>query len=77
MIWTAGRSDGSKEAGVAKRNETDLKNLKLALEKKEIMIHQYESQIQAFEDPQINMLLEGFLHNERANKAVIQEWIER
>ena len=61
---------------MAKRTNADLENLKSALEQKETLIHQYESQVQAFEDARINVLLEGFLHNERAHRVEIQELIE-
>jgi len=61
---------------VAKRGSSDLANLKLALEKKEDLIHQYESQVQAFEDTRINVLLEGLLHNEQMHKVELQELIE-
>jgi rubrerythrin len=61
---------------MAKRDNTDLQNLKLALERKELMVHQYENQIRAFEDPKINVLLEGLLHNERTHQVEIKELIE-
>lgn len=61
---------------MAKRGSSDLANLKLALEKKEDLIHQYESQVQAFEDTRINVLLEGLLHNEQMHKVELQELIE-
>ena len=62
---------------MGKPNEKDVENLKTALQKKDISIHSYTEQIRAFNDPQINALLEGILHNEMMHKAEIEEQLER
>ncbi len=60
-----------------KNNETDINNLKKALEKKEHSIERYSDQIKVFSDPVINSLFEGILHNEIIHKAEMEEEIKR
>jgi len=55
----------------------DVKNLKLAIQKKELSIERYSDQIKAFEDPQVNALLEGILHNEMRHKADLENHLSR
>lgn len=62
---------------MGKSEDKDLQNLKTALQKKDISIHTYTEQIRAFNDPQINALLEGILHNEMQCKAELEEQVER
>lgn len=60
-----------------KKVETDINNLKRILEKKEHSIERYSDQINVFNDPVINSLLQGILHNEIVHKAEIEEELER
>ncbi len=62
---------------MGKSEGKDLQNLKTALQKKEDSIHSYTEQIRAFNDPQINAVLEGILHNEMRRKVEIEEQLER
>ncbi|MBI2559724.1 MAG: hypothetical protein HYW14_01140 [Planctomycetes bacterium] len=62
---------------MGKSEDKDIQNLSIALQKKENAIHSYTEQIRAFNDPQINALLEGILHNEMMHKAEIEEQLER
>ncbi|MFQ5964873.1 MAG: hypothetical protein ACE5KZ_11390 [Candidatus Scalinduaceae bacterium] len=62
---------------MSKNIETDINNLKKALEKKEHSIERYSDQIKVFDDSSINSLLEGILHNEIIHKSEIEEAIKR
>ncbi len=55
----------------------DIENLKLAIQKKELGIERYSDQIKALEDPQINALLEGILHNEIRHKSELEDHSNR
>jgi rubrerythrin len=62
---------------MSESDKKDMQNLKTALQKKEVSIHSYTEQIKAFDDPQINALLEGILRNEIQRKLELEEQIER
>ncbi|MCF6157230.1 MAG: hypothetical protein E3K32_01355 [wastewater metagenome] len=55
----------------------DIENIKQAIQKKDISIERYSSQIKAFSDSQINALLEGILHNEIRYKAELEDHLDR
>lgn len=57
--------------------DKDIKNLTLAIQKKELAIERYGDQIKVFSDPQINALLEGVLHNEIRHKAELEDHLNR
>lgn len=55
----------------------DIENLKSAIQRKELGIERYSDQIKALEDPQINALLEGILHNKIRHKSELEEHLGR
>lgn len=55
----------------------DIENIKLAIQKKDISIERYSDQIKVFDDPKINALLEGILHNEIQHKAELEGHLSR
>lgn len=55
----------------------DVENLKLAIQKKELGIERYSDQIKVLNDPKINALLEGILHNEIRHKGELEDHVER
>lgn len=58
-------------------NSKDIENLKAAIQKKDISIERYSNQIKVFNDPRINGLLEGILHNEVRHKAELEDHLDR
>ncbi|MCP5008260.1 MAG: hypothetical protein GY941_30650 [Planctomycetes bacterium] len=62
---------------MSKNREIERKNLAKALEKNEQMIERYSDQIKSLNDPAVNSLLEGVLHNKMIHKAEIGGEIQR
>lgn len=55
----------------------DIENLRLVLQKKDISIERYSNQIEVLNDPKINALLEGILHNERRHRSELEDNLNR
>lgn len=55
------------------KDSKDVENIKQAIQKKEHAIERYSDQIKALNDPGINALLEGILHNEIRHKGELDD----
>lgn len=55
----------------------DIENLRLAIQKKGLSIERYSDQIKVLNDPKINALLEGVLHNEIRHKGELEDHLNR
>ncbi len=55
----------------------DIDNLKKAVQNKEFGIERYSDQIKVLNDPKINALLEGILHNELRHKGELEDHLDR
>ncbi len=62
---------------MSKNREIERQNLKIALEKNGQTVERYTDQIKILNDPAVNSLLEGILHNEVVHKREIEAEIKR